>query len=82
MIRMEQPSFCFHSCDVSGLRYEMWKMIDGIEGTTVDQLVSLILAAQLEAMRDEGSFASEYHHQHARFCGRSKDRRSDEKGCT
>jgi hypothetical protein len=33
----------------------MWKTIDGTEGTTVNQLVSLILAAQLEAMRNQGS---------------------------
>jgi hypothetical protein len=52
---MEQPSFCFHACDVGGLHYEMWRTIDGIEGTTVNQLVSLILAAQLEAMRTQGS---------------------------
>jgi hypothetical protein len=55
MIRMEQPSFCFNSCDVGEPHYKMWRTIVGPEGMTPAQLVGEIVAANLRALQSTGS---------------------------
>jgi hypothetical protein len=55
MIRMEQPSFCFNSCDVGEPHYKMWRTIVGPEGVTPAQLVGEIVAANLRALQSTGS---------------------------
>lgn len=55
MIRMEQPSFCFNSCDVGEPHYKMWKTIVGPEGMTSSQLAAQIFTAHLQARGSEGS---------------------------
>ena len=51
MIRMEQPSFCFNSCDVGEPHYKMWRTIVGPDAMTPSQLVGEILAANNVAIQ-------------------------------
>jgi hypothetical protein len=47
MIRMEQPSFCFNSVDISWPGYQMWKTVTGWEGITPIQLAAEVMSANL-----------------------------------
>jgi hypothetical protein len=53
MIRMEQPSFCFHGHDIYPKFYDMWHNVEGQKGTTVSQLVGHIAAANVMALQTE-----------------------------
>ena len=47
MIRMEQPSFCFNSVDISWPGYQMWKTVTGWEGISPIQLAAEVMSANL-----------------------------------
>jgi hypothetical protein len=50
MIRMENPSFCFNSCDVGYPHYRMWRTVVGPVAITPSQLVGEIVTANLAAL--------------------------------
>ena len=54
MIRMEQPSYCFNSCDVGEPHYKMWKTTVGREGMRPFELASQIVAINQTAIVTTG----------------------------
>lgn len=51
---MEQPSFCFNSCDIGEPYYEMWRTMVGPKGMTPRQLVGAIATANQAALNSWG----------------------------
>jgi hypothetical protein len=54
MIKMEQPSFCFNSCDIGEPYYEIWRTMVGPKGMTPRQLVGAIATANQAALNSWG----------------------------
>jgi len=52
MIMLEQPTFCFNSCDIGPSLYEMWRRWRGRPGMTAPELAGQIFAANMTARQE------------------------------